>query len=132
MNFYKGALDGKMGQQTRSSIEAFQGKYNMVVTGKIDTKTFAEIKKQLALQARNKSSLNKKNAGTKAENISYDIKKIQVLLNNAGFYKDKIDGRMGQKTVKAIKEFQKSKNLKQSGVVNARTWEELGKFENRR
>lgn len=61
--------------------------------------------------------------------ISYDIKRIQSLLRKAGFYKAAIDGKVGPETIRAIKQFQRSKKIEESGVLNVKTWEELKKFE---
>lgn len=55
-------------------------------------------------------------------------KNIQKALYNAGFYKGKIDGVMGEKTKEAIKEFQKANGLKVDGVVGKKTWERLSKY----
>jgi peptidoglycan hydrolase-like protein with peptidoglycan-binding domain len=53
---------------------------------------------------------------------------IQLALQKAGFYKGKLDGKMGIQTKMAIRRFQKSKGLKVDGVVGKRTWEELSKY----
>jgi len=55
-------------------------------------------------------------------------KQIQKALQNAGFYKGPIDGRLGSKSRKAIKEFQKANGLKADGVVGKRTREKLGQY----
>lgn len=52
-------------------------------------------------------------------------RQIQAALKKAGFYKGKIDGRIGPKTKKAIKAFQKEKGLMPNGVVDSKTWAEL-------
>jgi peptidoglycan hydrolase-like protein with peptidoglycan-binding domain len=54
-------------------------------------------------------------------------KQIQLVLQRAGYYKGKIDGKMGPQTKEAIKAFQKAKGLKADGVVGAQTWVELRK-----
>ena len=57
------------------------------------------------------------------------MKEIQICLQNAGFYKGKIDGVKGKSTKKAIKEFQKANGLKADGKVGSKTWEALSKYE---
>ncbi|MFL5354550.1 DUF3289 family protein [Archangium sp.] len=47
---------------------------------------------------------------------------LQGRLLKAGFYKDKIDGRYGAKTVEAVKLFQKSMGLAADGIVGPKTW----------
>jgi len=56
------------------------------------------------------------------------IKQIQAALKKAGFYKGEIDGKMGPRTKRAIKEFQKAKKLNPDGVVGGKTWEALERY----
>ncbi len=88
-----------------------------------------EFTKQTTAKSKTTASA-KTNGAASDENISYDIKKRQLLLRKAGFYKGKIDGKIGPQTTQAIKQFQKSKKLKESGNMNIRTWEEIKKNEN--
>ena len=55
-------------------------------------------------------------------------KEIQKALKAAGLYEGAIDGKIGQKTKKAIEEFQKSKGLKVDGKVGPKTWAEMEKY----
>jgi len=52
---------------------------------------------------------------------------IQTALKHAGFYTDKIDGKIGPKSKKAIEDFQGANGLKVDGKVGPKTWEVLGK-----
>lgn len=52
---------------------------------------------------------------------------IQEALKNAGFYDGEIDGQVGPKTKRAIREFQEANGLNPDGVVGSRTWEILRK-----
>ncbi|MDD5136827.1 MAG: peptidoglycan-binding domain-containing protein, partial [Candidatus Omnitrophica bacterium] len=56
------------------------------------------------------------------------VKDIQTCLQNAGFYKGKIDGIKGKGTKRAIKEFQRANGLKADGMVGSKTWELLNKY----
>ncbi|TRZ94457.1 peptidoglycan-binding protein [bacterium] len=56
------------------------------------------------------------------------IKQIQTALKKAGFYKGEIDGKMGPRTRRAIKEFQKTKKLNPDGVVGSKTREVLERY----
>ncbi|MBF0253173.1 MAG: peptidoglycan-binding protein [Candidatus Omnitrophica bacterium] len=53
------------------------------------------------------------------------VTKVQTALKNAGFYQGAVDGKLGPKTMEAIKEFQKSSNLTVDGVVGSGTWSKL-------
>ena len=127
LKFYTGPMDGKMSKEVRNAIRTFQKKNSLNPTGRIDSKTLNELRKQTTVLSKDhKPSVKKVSTPQK---ISYDIKFIQSLLKNSKFYEGEVDGKMGPETVKAIKQFQKSRNLKQSGVINIKTWEELKKLE---
>ena len=52
-------------------------------------------------------------------------KDVQQALKNAGLYEGAVDGNLGPKTKKAIREFQEKNGLKADGKVGPRTWKKL-------
>ncbi len=57
-------------------------------------------------------------------------KEIQQALKNAGIYQGTVDGVIGPKTKKAIKDFQAQNNLTADGRVGPKTWAALKTFLN--
>lgn len=55
---------------------------------------------------------------------------IQQALQNAGFYHGTVDGVIGPKTKKAIREFQEQNNLVMDGKVGPKTWSKLSSYIN--
>lgn len=55
------------------------------------------------------------------------IKNLEQTLEKAGFEIGRADGRFGSRTEAAVKAFQKSVGLEQTGVVNGKTWKQLTK-----
>lgn len=53
---------------------------------------------------------------------------IQTALKNAGYYSGPMDGKIGDKTKKAIEDFQTANGLKADGKVGANTWNKLKKY----
>ena len=51
---------------------------------------------------------------------------VQQRLADLGYYKGKVDGIWGPKTLSAVKSFQKAKGLVQDGIVGAKTEKALG------
>ncbi|MDO5021771.1 MAG: peptidoglycan-binding domain-containing protein [Eubacteriales bacterium] len=58
-------------------------------------------------------------------NSKDDIRQIQIKLNELGFDAGAVDGLAGEKTVAAIKAFQKANGLSQDGIVGKYTWAKL-------
>lgn len=52
-------------------------------------------------------------------------KKIQLALKHAGYYKGKIDGKLGPQSLKAIQAFQRTNKLYADGIVGPATWTKL-------
>ena len=59
------------------------------------------------------------------DGISPLVEEIQVALDNLGYNTGTKDGRMGQKTREAIKEFQESMGIKNTGYIDQRTWRQI-------
>lgn len=59
------------------------------------------------------------------DGISPLVEEIQVALDNLGYDTGTKDGRMGQKTREAIKEFQESMGIKDTGYIDQRTWRQI-------
>lgn len=57
------------------------------------------------------------------------VKKLQRILNLAGFDSGTVDGIFGKNTTKAVKEFQAAHDLKVDGIVGGRTWSVLDKID---
>lgn len=57
--------------------------------------------------------------------VPVDPREVQTALQSAGYYSGNIDGKIGGKTIEAIKQFQRDSNLKVDGIVGAGTWAQL-------
>lgn len=114
--FDPGPVDGRMGYRTRYAIREFQKDRGLRPTGKVDSSTWQELMP--------KKEVIEEEVETKEKRI----KKIQTALQNAGFYRGKIDGKFGPRTRGAVREFQRAKGLKVDGIVGPKTWEELRKY----
>lgn len=81
-------------------------------------------------QVKNKSGVGIKTRSESArEVISQPTpKKIQTALKKAGFYNGSIDGKIMDKTKKAIRDFQRANGLESDGIVGKKTWRKLSKY----
>lgn len=57
--------------------------------------------------------------------VPVDPREVQTALQGAGYYSGDIDGKIGGKTIEAVKQFQRDSNLKVDGIVGAGTWSQL-------
>ena len=57
--------------------------------------------------------------------IDVNARQVQIALKNAGYYKGKVDGKVGDMTKSAISNFQKDHGLKVDGLLGQKTWNEL-------
>jgi len=109
-----GFIDGKMGFKTRGAVRDFQADYKLKVSGYVDNKTWEELNRVYEEEI---LPLKNNNA-----------EQIQAALANAGFGPGPIDGRMGPKTIEAVKKFQEAHGLAADGKVGPKTWSKLREF----
>jgi len=113
----------------KGSRQAGAPKERMKATGKSYIEKTADVAKKVTEEVKPKEQKGGSNIHdeilTYRLNSEDHIKQIQIALKKAGFYKSEIDGKMGPRTRRAIKEFQKAKKLNPDGVVGPKTWEAL-------
>jgi peptidoglycan hydrolase-like protein with peptidoglycan-binding domain len=112
-----GGADGRMGPQTQAAIRRFQRAENLEPTGQLNRRTLIAL------------GVQKDGAGARADEPRYDrdtIRAVQRTLNDRGFTAGAADGVLTQRTQVALKQFQKSENLEDTGRLNPRTLEALG------
>ncbi len=115
--FYSGPISGFIGDLTKEAILKAQKFYGLTEDGIPGKSTLA------ALEA---DSEYKKSAKTE------DVRNVQTLLSERGFYKGAIDGVLGEETKEAIRAAQKSYGLTVDGVAGAETVSALNGSKSRR
>ena len=80
-------------------------------------------KENYAAAASGETTAHYKPEGTIRVNASSE--RVQLALQNAGYYNGPIDGKIGNKTKQAIADFQKANNLTPDGIIGKRTWATL-------
>ncbi len=115
--FYSGPISGFIGELTKDAILKAQKFYGLTEDGVPGKATLA------ALEA---DSEYKKSAKTE------DVRSVQTLLSERGFYKGAIDGVLGEETKEAIRAAQKSFGLAVDGVAGSETVSALSGSKSRR
>jgi peptidoglycan hydrolase-like protein with peptidoglycan-binding domain len=112
--FYNGAVDGIMGNQTRTAIVAAQKAYNLIPDGIAGSQTLAALEsdggKATATPVSNTSTTK-----------SAEVSNLQDLLSKRGFYNGAVDGIMGNQTRTAIVAAQKNYGLATDGIAGSQT-----------
>ena len=102
--------DGKFGDKTETALRAFQAREGLPVTGQADAATLAALEAPPAMKR-----------GERGE----DVRALQRLLNHArraaGLPAISTDGNFGGDTESALRAFQRSQGLPETGVVTGAT-----------
>ena len=80
--------------------------------------------KETSVKSNEELNLNK----TGEVNQQADPKQIQSALKNAGYYQGAVDGKLGKKTRRAVRAFQRANNLPVDGKVGKNTWDVLKEY----
>ena len=108
------ARDGAMGLATRAAIMAFQYDHGLALTGEASE----ELLKRILLGA--SAGIDPAGAGrAKSAQAEQVIRTVQQWLAALGYQVGRVDGRLGEETVKAIRDFEMDKGLVPKGRVSA-------------
>lgn len=111
--FRPGPSDGVMGPSTQDALKRFQQSENLEPTGQLNRQTLN------ALGLR----------GEAVDDVAYSaatIREAQKILNNRAFRVGAEDGVLNSRTQAAVRDFQASENLEQTGRLNRQTLAALG------
>ena len=115
---FRTGVDGMMGPNTQAALKRFQKARNLEPTGQLNRQTLVA----LGLQQSASAGGTDPNPGYSAETI----KSVQETLNARGFKPGPASGRMTAQTQNAVRQFQKSENLEETGRLNPGTLGALG------
>ena len=128
--YYKGTIDGKYGQKTRSAVYRYQKAIGLSTDGKAGDKTLTALYE--GVSAANSVDRTKASAVVvkNADSLYYgcngsSVKSLQRLLRKAGYYKGSVDGKYGDLTLRAVKRYQWAKGLHADGIAGAKTIDSL-------
>lgn len=122
MGYDIGSVDGIFGQKTLAAVKAFQKAQGLPVDGIVGPNTW-----QALFGGPQPPPSPKPYPGYL---ISYGsqgsyVADIQQRLKQMGYNVGSVDGIFGQKTMAAVKAFQKAQGLAVDGIVGAKTWDAL-------
>lgn len=128
--FYTGVVDGKFGPATEAAVKAYQKSVGISQTGKADYATIMKLfGKVLYTTVSNDPKMNGITkisqivvpSTTRKGDSGKNVLALQQALKIKGYYKAPIDSKYGNKTVEAVKAFQKAKGLTVDGIAGNAT-----------
>ncbi len=109
-----GSQDGTPGLVTRAAVLAYEYDHGLPLTAEPGERLLRQIKsKQTQLGA--KPAAGQGERSPQAEQV---IRTVQQSLVNANYAVGKIDGRLGEETVRAIREFEIDQSMPETGRVS--------------
>ena len=110
-------VDGIMGPRTQAALRKFQRAHDLDPSGQLNRQTLVAL------------GIQKSDSAASDGQDRYDretIRSVQHTLNNRGFRAGPANGAMTTQTQAALKDFQKSENLQETGQLNPGTLAALG------
>ena len=87
--------------------------------------------KPVSKSSKTTSVSSPKTSGSDAQQIlrvPVTPQEVQTALKSSGYYDGAIDGKLGSGSQKAIKAFQKDRDLESDGIIGKKTWTELKNY----
>ena len=127
LDWYEGKITPEYGNTTQVSVEGFQSKRKLPVTGEVDQKTWDVLVSMTTKPSHDQmynilkpgpALLKSGDAGDKGRDLQARLKQID-------WYDKLVDGSYGATTVEAVKGFQKKRGIPVTGEVDQRTLDAL-------
>lgn len=113
-----GSVDGVLGQRTRAAIARFQRDNSLPGRGQIDERSLAALG-IIGLPASSEAELL---AAPASQTLSPEmVRDIQGELQRLGYDVGRVDGVWGNRTRRALREFQRERNLAATGRIDTGT-----------
>ena len=112
MRWYNpGPIDGRFGAKTEKAVKRYQGDRLLTNDGIIGPKTWARLDPPTVREGSSGQA----------------VRLAQRLLTDYGYDPGPVDGAFGQKTTKAVKQFQNDFGLTVDCIVGPKSWAMLGR-----
>ena len=125
MGYYTRSIDGDFGVYTQNAVKAFQKANGLTVDGWFGKITCQKLNaKQTAKENAAKavaSTFDCPNMDLRKGSKGDQVKTLQTMLKELGYYTRQIDGDFGDYTKKAVQAYQKSQGLLQDGIFGPQT-----------
>lgn len=111
-----GAADGRLGMVTRAAIMAYEADYGLPLTAEPSDALLRHIVLASATRPPQSSMPPQKAASPAAEQL---LRTVQQALAGLGYFAARVDGRPGETTTRAIREYEMDHRMAQTGRISA-------------
>jgi mannosyl-glycoprotein endo-beta-N-acetylglucosaminidase len=115
LGFNPGDVDGNFGSQTEAALRAYQQKYRLPETGRLDEVTLSSLLPERAQAAPVPNRLSNRELTRRA----------QIQLRAMGFDPGSVDGTVGPQTAAAVRAYQQAHRLPETGRLDEVTLSSL-------
>jgi peptidoglycan hydrolase-like protein with peptidoglycan-binding domain len=115
LGFNPGDIDGNFGSQTEAAVRAYQQKYRLPETGKMDEATLRSLLPERTQAAPAPVGLSDREL----------VRRAQRQLRALGFNPGGVDGAFGPETAAAVRAYQQTYRLPQTGRLDEATLHSL-------
>ena len=115
LGFNPGDIDGNFGSQTEAAVRAYQQKYRLPETGKLDEATLRSLLPERTQAAPAPVGLSDREL----------VRRAQRQLRALGFNPGGVDGAFGPETAAAVRAYQQTYRLPQTGRLDEATLHSL-------
>ena len=137
LGYYTGEITGTYDTATKKAVTAFQKKVKITASGVADAATQQALYAEEALKKGEtptpsptptptpEPTFDSPGSTVRLGSEGADAKKVQQRLKDLGYFKNRVDGIFGARSVSALKDFQTANGLKADGVAGKSTYEVL-------
>ena len=131
LGYYTYGIDSDYGYRTVAAVKAFQKKNGLTADGVCGEATLKKLNSSSAIAANDKTDKEEEKEEVKDDGTlkkgakGTAVKELQKRLKELGYYTYGIDGDYGDRTVTAVKNFQKKNGLTADGVCGESTLKKL-------
>lgn len=125
--YYTGTIDGIYGSTTEDAVKGLQVAEGLTVNGIADAETLRVLTQVIAPGRQTQSTRKVLSSGARGAVVV----ELQEKLRSANYYSGRIDGIYGPDTEKAVVSFQRSKRLREDGIVGPQTLSALAMTANK-
>ncbi|SDL64407.1 L,D-transpeptidase family protein [Tessaracoccus oleiagri] len=127
LQWFEGPVTGTFGPATQASVEGFQAKRGLPVTGAIDAVTLERLEAMTETPTHDEMyNVLKPGPTILGPGAKGDaVKDLQARLRQIGWYAGKVDGIFGDQTKSGISGFQEKRGFPVTGAVDQRTLDKV-------